>query len=73
MTTATTKTETMQAQRWDDRALKMDTQACTRMSWGSHSGQWQKRVTYYGADRGHNNQPLMRAVSEGKQQLVMRV
>jgi hypothetical protein len=30
------------------------------MSWGLHDGQWQKRAVDDGADRGRNNQLLMR-------------
>jgi len=60
MTTTTTTSATMQAQRWDDRALKMDVQTCARMSWGLHGGQWRKWVADDGVYRGRNNQPLMR-------------
>jgi hypothetical protein len=51
---------TMQAQRRDDRALKMDVRTCARMSWGLHGGQWQKLAADNGVYRGRNNQPLMR-------------
>jgi len=61
MTTMTSTSAMMQAQRRDDRALKMDVQRCTHMSWGLHSRQWQKRATDDGVDRGGNHQPLMRA------------
>jgi hypothetical protein len=61
MTTMTSTSAMMQAQRRDDRALKMDVQRCARMSGGLHGGQWQKRAADDGVDRGGNNQPLMRA------------
>ena len=59
--TMTSTSSTMQAQRRDDCALKMDVQTCIRMSWGLHGGQWQKRAADNGVDRGRNNQPLMRS------------
>ena len=60
--TMTSTSASMQAQRRDDCALKMDIQMCARMSRGLHGGQWQKRAADDRVDRGCNNQPLMRAV-----------
>ena len=65
---------TMQAQQWDDRALKMDVQMCTCMSWGLHGGQWRKRAADNGVDRGRKTQqPTIDEIGEGEQRLAMRV
>ena len=53
MTTRTSAT--IQAQWHDTSALRMDAQA------GLHGGQWRKQAADNGANRGCNNQPLVRA------------
>ena len=54
MTTPTRTSAMIQAQWWDNGALRMDTRA-------GHGGQSRERAPDDGADRGCNNQPLMRA------------